>query len=169
MFNGIKKLTLVALGFILISCGATFAMKPLPTSISSASTTKYYLSEIIDNTAGDFDAANRGAFINTIHDGLAQAGMITTSKEKASHIVKITVTAYKRRNGAMRFLFGALGGSDTFNAIVELSDQSGKNITSGNLENSDASIMGSADDMVRASGIKIVEYLTGVDKNKKES
>jgi len=167
--NNIKKLTLVGLILLIVACGGTFVMKPLSTNISSAKTTKYYLTDIVDRTGGSFDAANKGALVNTIHDGLAQAGMITSTKEKATHLVKISVTAYTRRNGAARFFLGAFSGSDSFNAIIELTDQSGNNIVSGNLENSDASIMGSADDMVRDSGKKIVAYLTGKIKKEDES
>jgi len=165
----IKNYLIASLAFLLVACGSTMSIKPLPTSISSSNSTKYYLGEVVDRTGGEFDAANKGALVNSIHDGLAQAGMITSSKHKATHIVKITVTAYKRRNGATRFFLGAFAGSDTFNAIIELTDLSGKSITTGTLQNSDASIFGSADDMVRTSGKKIVAYLTGKDDEQKDS
>lgn len=159
-----RNIFLVGMVFFLTACGGTFTMKPLAKSISSDSSTKYYLDAVVDRTGGKFDSANRGAFINTIHDGLAQAGMITSRKENATHVVKITVTTYNRRNGAARFFLGAFSGSDKFSAVIELVDKSGNKVSTGNLENSDASILGSADDMVRSSGIKIVEYLTGKEK-----
>jgi len=161
------KSKIIFLGFIsffLLSCasGPNLAISPLPSQMTGINaTTSYYVMTIIDKTGGGFSDANRKVLLATIQNGLRDAKMISLSKRNATHTVQISVTAYRRRNGALRFFFGAMAGGDNFNATIELHSKRTNQKIMGSIANADVSIFGSADDMVKASAIKIVEYLTG--------
>ena len=156
-----KIIVISLLSFLFIACGATLKLSPLPNAVTANKNAKYFLKPV---KAADTRMGEEGvSFYNvTMLDRLRKNNMYAQTMQNADYVLVLTITKFQKREGASKYLFGAMAGSDGMETTVQVRDaKSDKLLGHGTIGQSDSSILASMNSMVEDSADQVIDYLRG--------
>ena len=149
------------LSFVLIACGATAKLTPLPDSVTAKPDARYFLRPV---KSSDTRMGQEGVsyYHATMEKLLKQNKLYTSSLDNADYILILTITKFQKRDAGSKFMFGAMAGSDGIETLVQVRDtKTDRLLGNGTISQSDSSIMASMNSMVEDSAERVIEYLRG--------